>query len=120
VSKIKGNESMSEQMRETLKEFFTDLKTFSPNMPNLHSTWVNFDHDKKEVVILSVLDDLDFDSEFRIYQDLYSTISPVKDGYYMNTRVTCLCGDEVAEVVPENFDMVWSNGYDVSHKPALG
>ena len=92
--------SIGPELTDMLSSLKDKMLDFCKKNKNIHSSWVNIDNSKKEVFVYTVLNELDFDLEYRIFQELYINIPVTIDDYYISPRVTVLNGAEIETKVP--------------------
>ena len=92
-------------MLSSLKDSMLD---FCAKNRNIHSSWFKIDQSKREILIYTVLDGLDFDLENKIFQELYADISVTVGNYYINPMVTVLNGDDITAKIPSDSIQLYS------------
>ena len=90
-----------------LRFFKDNMVNFCKAHPGIHSVWICTDHNHKDITILTVTNNWDFDLEGEIFSGPYSYL-PVEtaDGYYIEQRVTFMNGGNVEDVLSSGFKQI--------------
>ncbi len=93
-------DSIGPELTDMLSSLKDKMMDFCGQHINIHSSWINIDYSNKEVLVYTVLKKLDFDLEYRIFQELYIDLPVAIEDYYINPMVTVLNGAEIEAKVP--------------------
>jgi hypothetical protein len=96
---------------ESILEFFeVEHKDFCASNPEIHSAWVSVDHDKKDIVFHTIINELDFELERMIFETSYSKLPVNINNYYVDPRVSALEGGEIDEIIPTQSTPIYERG----------
>jgi len=98
------NPSLPTGLSNMLDEFKQAHIGFCKKERAIHSFWVKVDQDKKEVILYTFTDNLNYDLERKIFDGPYSGLPPTFNGFYLDLRVDPL---EVPDNIYENFELVY-------------
>ena len=99
-----------DKMADFLIELKSKIPQFCQRYQNIHSSWIYKNDSQKTLMIYTVLDSLDFETEKEIFQKLYGGISPCIEEYYIDPRVACLEGSDISEAISSEFTQVYLRG----------
>jgi hypothetical protein len=100
IAASSGLGSLGPELTDMLASLKDKMINFCGKHENIHSSWIKIDGNKKEVAVYIVLNELDFDLEFKIFQEVYIDLPVIFEDYYINPMVSILNGAEIETKVP--------------------
>ncbi|BBO74909.1 hypothetical protein DSCW_23260 [Desulfosarcina widdelii] len=108
---IKQQDNKPNEMVNTmLSDFKTNYRQFCKQEPGVHSVWLKVDNEKKDIIVCTFTDDLDFELENKIYTGPYGTLPVTYNGYYFDLRVEPFM--ETHESSPSGSELVYTRGHE--------
>ena len=68
-------------------DFISPYKDFCKSNSKIQGVWYLVNEEKKDIIVCTVIDDLDFELEYEIYNNHYSFLPVIDSGFYLELRV---------------------------------